>query len=111
MTKSKKKKTRIIVITSVLIVVLWIFITLKLIFFKSDYRIDNIDYALSSVEINDDPYLYKTINEEIRRKNIFVVSRNLDKTIKNIQKDFPFVKDISVDYKWPKTALVKITFE
>jgi hypothetical protein len=86
------------------------FLLLKYTIFVPEYRISKIDYALSSVQIYDDPYLYKSISSLIKGENMYLLDWNTKTIIETIKKNYPFVQDIIIIYKAPKTVLVKVLF-
>lgn len=86
------------------------FLLLKYTIFVPEYRISKIDYALSSVQVYDDPYLYKSISSLLLWENLYLISSNSNKIIGKIKKDYPFVEDVIMVYKWPNTLLVKVLF-
>jgi len=94
----------------VLVFFYWGYLSLKYTIFVPEYTISKIDYALSSVKIYDDPFLYKKISSLTKWENLHVLSWNNNKIIESIQKDYPFVEDILIVYKAPKTVLVKVLF-
>lgn len=94
----------------ILLLFYWWFLALKYTIFVPEYRISKIDYALSSVKNYDDPYLYKAISSIIKWENIYILNWNNSSIIKNIKKSYPFVEDIIISYKAPKTVFVKILF-
>jgi hypothetical protein len=94
----------------VLVVCYWSFLLLKYTIFVPEYRISKVDYALSSVQLYDDPYLYKTISSLIKGENIYMISMNTDTILETVQEQYPFVQDVIIIYKAPKTVLVKLVF-
>ncbi|AHB41365.1 hypothetical protein P148_SR1C00001G0574 [candidate division SR1 bacterium RAAC1_SR1_1] len=86
------------------------FLLLKYTIFVPEYRIGKIDYARSSAQIYDDPYLYKSISSLIKGENFYLISWNTKTIIQTIKKEYPFVQDIIIVYKAPKTVLVKVLF-
>ncbi|MDD3262691.1 MAG: hypothetical protein PHR61_02490 [Candidatus Absconditabacteria bacterium] len=86
------------------------FLLLKYTIFVPEYRISKIDYALSSVQVYDDPYLYKSISSLLLGENLYLISSNSNKIIGKIKKDYPFVEDVIMVYKGPNTLLVKVLF-
>jgi hypothetical protein len=90
--------------------VYWIFLLLKYTIFVPEYRINKIDYAQSSVNVYDDPYLYKAISSLVKWENIYILSWNSDDIVSTIQEQYPFVQDIIITYKKSNTVLVKLLF-
>lgn len=86
------------------------FLLLKYTIFVPEYRIGKIDYALTSVQTYDDPYLYKSISSLIKGENFYLISWNTETIIETIKKEYPFVQDIIIVYKAPHTVLVKVLF-
>jgi len=86
------------------------FLLLKYTIFVPEYRIAKIDYALSSVEVYDDPYLYKKISSLLLWENLYIISMNTDEIIDTVKLEYPFVDDIIMVYKAPYTLLVKVLF-
>ncbi len=95
---------------AVLILVYWIFLLLKYTLFLPENRITKIDYSLNSVEIYDDPYLYKTISSKLLWENLYVISMNTHKIIKSVQEEYPFVRDVEMIFKDDNTLLIKPLF-
>lgn len=94
-----------------LLSIYWIFLLLKYTIFVPEYRIHQIDYAQSSVDIYDDPYLYKTISSLIKWENVYILSWNFSEILSSVQERYPFVQDIIIVYKQPNTVLVKLLFD
>ncbi len=88
----------------------WGFLLLKYTIFVPEYRITKIDYALSSVKMYDDPYLYKDISSLIKGENIYLLDWNSHRIAETIQQKYPFVEDVIIVYKAPYTVLVKVIF-
>lgn len=86
------------------------FLLLKYTIFVPEYRIAKIDYALSSAEVYDDPYLYKSITSLLKWENLYLISWNSHKIIETVKTEYPFVDDIIIVYKSPYTLLVKVLF-
>lgn len=94
-----------------LLSIYWIFLLLKYTIFVPEYRIHQVDYAQSSVDNYDNPYLYKTISSLIKGENVYVLSWNFSKILSTVQEKYPFVQDIIIVYKQPNTVLVKLLFD
>ncbi len=86
------------------------FLLLKYTIFVPEYRIAKIDYALSSVETYDDPYLYKKISSLLLWENLYLISRNSHKIIETVKSEYPFIDDVVITYKAPYTLFVKVLF-
>lgn len=86
------------------------FLLLKNTIFVPEYRISKIDYALSSIETYDDPYLYKSISSLIKGENMYLLDWNTETIVQTIQQQYPFVEDVIIVYKAPSTVLVKVLF-
>ncbi len=95
----------------IIIGIYWIFLLLKYTIFDSEYRITKVDYTVSSIEIYDDPYVYKEISNNIKGENYYLLSWNRTKIASKIKQKYPLVSDILIKYTKPNTLLVKVLFD
>lgn len=80
--------------------------------FKSEYYIKNLNYSVESLEVFDDPVLYRTIKNQIDWENYYVLKFFKKKRILELLKSkFPIVKDIEFVYYSRNTLDVRVEFD
>jgi len=87
------------------------FLLLKNTIFDTKYTIKRVVYDSGDVQRYDDPYLYKKIKNWMLDENYYVVKKYKHRMVVDIQKSYPMVKDIGVDYRSSNTVFVKLIFE
>lgn len=89
----------------------WLFFIIKNTIFKEENYINKIFYSKNSVELYDNPYLYRKISQLIKNENYYVVSK-FQKTdiLRSIQNEFPIVKDIKIIQPEEFAASVRVEF-
>jgi len=89
----------------------WLFFIINNTIFKDENYIQQIRYSKASVDMYDNPYLYKQISDLIKYENYYIVSKLRKSTILNsIKSAFPLVKDIDIIQSDKYTASVKVYF-
>jgi hypothetical protein len=84
---------------------------LKKTIFLPENRIYRVDYALSSTQVYDDPYLYRTITSLLSGENIKVLSWQWDRVVSHVKQKYPFVEDlVLITPSKPHIAFVKSYF-
>lgn len=79
--------------------------------FASKYKIENITYHPQSVEIYDDPHIYKAVTESFLDKNYYRTKWFLiDDIKKQIQSDYPIVQDIQMILSQEQTIQIILSF-
>jgi hypothetical protein len=120
--KKKRTEQKVKVNTRFLFFVMWVAIllmvfgygtifVLKRTIFSPRYLIQNVEYADDSVATYDDPYLYKSISEELKGKNYY-----LQKAFKKlhlsstIHAQYPMVDKVKFSYTNPNEVIVQVSF-
>ena len=79
-----------------IVFIYWIFFIINNTLLKPENYIQNISYGKYSVDMYDNPELYKKIGDLIRWENYFVVSKFKKREIlSQIKSDFIMIKDVS----------------
>lgn len=95
----------------VIIFVYWLFFIIKNTIFKAENYIEQITYSKYSVDMYDNPYLYKKISELIKYENFFVVAKLKKLDIeRSIKSEFPIVEDVHIIQPQKYTASVQLDF-
>ncbi len=91
----------------VLIIVCWIFILIKSLFFKPEQTISQIKFSEATLATYQDIELFNLISNEVKWKNYYMLLSNKDKLLSDIQKKFPFVGkiDLQLEPKQGETAV------
>ena len=98
------------------VIVLWVIILIKLLFFQSEQVISQVKFSDDTIATYKDPYLFGFITEEVKWKNYYVLKSNKDELLSKIQKwfkiknpnweyvefKFPFVWDIELQLEPPQ---------
>jgi hypothetical protein len=80
--------------------------------FKSEYYIYDLRYSSDSVEIFDDPVLYKIIKDQAKGENYYVLKHfKKTKILHALQDKFPFVLDLEFSYSQKNTLDVRVVFD
>lgn len=89
----------------------WIFFIINNTLLKPENYIQNISYWKYSVQMYDNPELYKKIGDIIRWENYYAVSKMKKRDIlKQIKSDFVMVKDIEITQPQKYGAAVQFEF-
>ena len=91
----------------VLIIVCWIFILIKSLFFKPEQTISQIKFSEATLATYQDIELFNLISNEVKWKNYYMLLSNKDKLLSKIQKKFPFVGkiDLQLEPKQEETVV------
>ncbi len=91
----------------ILIIVCWIFILIKSLFFKPEQTISQIKFSEATLATYQDIELFNLISNEVKWKNYYILLSNKDKLLSKIQKKFPFVGkiDLQLEPKQGETAV------
>jgi len=91
----------------VLIIVCWIFILIKSLFFKPEQTISQIKFSEATLATYQDIELFNLISNEVKWKNYYILLSNKDKLLSKIQKKFPFVGkiDLQLEPKQEETVV------
>ena len=91
----------------ILIIVCWIFILIKSLFFKPEQTISQIKFSEATLATYQDIELFNLISNEVKWKNYYVLLSNKDKLLSDIQKKFPFVGkiDLQLEPKQEETVV------
>ncbi len=91
----------------ILIIVCWIFILIKSLFFKPEQTISQIKFSEATLATYQDIELFNLISNEVKWKNYYMLLSNKDKLLSDIQKKFPFVGkiDLQLEPKQGETAV------
>lgn len=109
--KHHAKLATILPFSWALALIVGVFFILQLTLFSSNKNIKDILYAPESVGIYDDPYLYKTITDEIIGRNIYLMKwYALDDILLLVQEDFPIVRSINVESSDRQRVYITIDF-
>lgn len=100
------------IVLIVIVFIFWIFFIINNTLLKPENYIKNISYGKYSVEMYDDPVLYKKIGELIRWENYYVVSKFKKWSILSQLKDeFVMIKWISIVQPEKYSASVQLEFK
>lgn len=91
----------------ILIIVCWIFILIKSLFFKPEQTISQIKFSEATLATYQDIELFNLISNEVKWKNYYMLLSNKDKLLSKIQKKFPFVGkiDLQLEPKQEETVV------
>ncbi len=91
----------------ILIIVCWIFILIKSLFFKPEQTISQIKFSEATLATYQDIELFNLISNEVKWKNYYMLLSNKDKLLSDIQKKFPFVGkiDLQLEPKQEETVV------
>ncbi len=91
----------------ILIIVCWIFILIKSLFFKPEQTISQIKFSEATLATYQDIELFNLISNEVKWKNYYILLSNKDKLLSKIQKKFPFVGkiDLQLEPKQEETVV------
>jgi hypothetical protein len=89
----------------IVIVVLWILILIKNLFFQPEQRIIKVKFSEDTLSTYQDIELFNLISNEVKWKNYYILSSHKDELLTKIQKSFPFVWDIQLQLE-PKQEII-----
>lgn len=89
------------------IVVLWILIIIKNLFFQPEQKIIKVKFSEDTLSTYQDIELFNLISNEVKWKNYYILSSHKDELLSKIQKDFPFVWDIQLQLE-PKQEAISL---
>lgn len=90
-----------------LVIILWIFIIIKLSFFKPEHTISQVKFSEDTIATYNDIELFNLISSEVKWKNYYMLSRDKWAILSKIQKEFPFVGDIHFQLEAPSTPEIE----
>ena len=104
-----------------LVIVGWVFILIKSLFFKPEQTISQVKFSDDTEATYKDPYLFDFIANEVKWKNYFILSSNKSELLSKIQKwfnvknpswkyeefKFPFVWDIEFQLEPPQEEVIE----
>lgn len=79
-----------------LLIIWWIFILIKSLFFKPEQTISQIKFSDATLATYQDIELFNLILDKVKWKNYYMLLSNKDKLLSDIQKEFPFVWEINL---------------
>ena len=86
------------------------FLLLKDTLFAPEYTITIVRYNSGDVAKYGDPYLYKMISSSLKKENYNIARFSKNAILANVQAQYPFVKDLTINFIWSNAAKVDITF-
>ncbi len=100
----------------IIIVIFWILILVKTLFFQPKQKITKVKFSEDTLSTYQDIELFNLISNEVKWKNYFILSSNKDELLSKIQKKYPFVWDIELQLESkeeiiatePKTLIIWI---
>lgn len=99
------------ILVIVIVFIYWIFFIINNTLLRPDNYIQNISYGKYSVDMYDNPELYKKIWDLIRWENYFVVSKFKKREIlSQLKSEFMMVKDITIVQPEKYWASVQLEF-
>lgn len=88
----------------IVVIILWIIILVKTIFFKPEQNIVKIKISEDTLATYQDIELFNMISNEVKGQNFFVLASKKDELLTKIQKKFPFVWKIELQLEPENTA-------
>ena len=85
-----------------LLVIGWVVILIKSLFFKPEQIISHVKFSESTLATYQDIELFHLVTDEVIWKNYYILLSNKDEILKNIQKEFPFVWKIDLQLEMPQ---------
>ena len=89
----------------IVIIVLWVLILIKGLFFQPEQKIIKVKFSEDTLSTYQDIELFNLISNEVKWKNYFVLSSKKEELLSKIQKKFPFVWDIQLQLE-PKQETI-----
>ena len=90
-----------------LIIIIWIIILIKSLFFKPEQTISKIKFSDSTLATYQDIELFNLISDEVKWKNYYILLSNKDELLKKVQKTFPFVWKIELQLEPRQEETIK----
>ena len=87
------------------IVVLWVSILIKNLFFQPEQKIIKVKFSEDTLSTYQDIELFNLVSNEVKWKNYFILTSKKDELLTKIQKKFPFVWDIQLQLE-PKEEVI-----
>ena len=94
----------------IVIVILWILLLIKNLFFQPEQKIISVKFSEDTLSTYQDIELFNLITNEVKWKNYYILSSNKDELLSKIQKEFPFVWDIQLQLE-PQQKIIPIQEE
>ena len=88
-----------------IIVVIWISLLIKNLFFQPEQKIIKVKFSEDTLSTYQDIELFNLISNEVKWKNYFILTSDKDKLLTKVQKKFPFVWDIQLQLE-PKEDII-----
>ena len=89
-----------------ILIVWWILILIKSLFFKPEQTISQIKFSDATLATYQDIELFNLISDEVKWKNYYILSSNKDELLKKIQKQFPFVWKIDLQLEPKQEGII-----
>lgn len=89
----------------IVIIVLWVLILIKSLFFQPEQKITKVKFSEDTLSTYQDIELFNLISNEVKWKNYFVLSSKKEELLSKIQKKFPFVWDIQLQLEPKQEAI------
>lgn len=90
----------------IIIIVLWVLILVKSLFFQPEQKIVKVKFSEDTLSTYQDIELFNLVSDQVKWKNYFILSSNKDELLSKIQKKFPFVWDIQLQLE-PKEEVTQ----
>ena len=90
----------------IIIIVLWVLILVKSLFFQPEQKIVKVKFSEDTLSTYQDIELFNLVSDQVKWKNYFILSSNKDELLSKIQKRFPFVWDIQLQLE-PKEEVTQ----
>ena len=90
----------------VLVIVGWIIILIKSLFFKPEQTISQIKFSDDTLATYQDIELFNLVSDEVKGKNYYMLLSDKDELLKNIQKKFPFVWGIELQLEQTENEII-----
>ena len=78
----------------IVVIILWIFIIIKLSFFRPEQTVSQVKFSEDTIATYNDIELFNLVSSLVKWKNYFMISRDKWTLLSKIQEKFPFVWDI-----------------
>lgn len=107
----KKNRNIIIIITIITLLIIWINYVLNKTIFLPKYHITKVNFSEDTLAVDNNPYLFKDIKQNLIGKNYFIVSKFKKKTIElEIKDKYKTVKNIDIFFVTDNNIWVDISF-
>lgn len=94
----------------IIIIVLWVLILVKSLFFQPEQKIVKVKFSEDTLSTYQDIELFNLVSDQVKWKNYFILSSKKDELLSKIQKKFPFVWDIQLQLE-PKEEATQTELE